>query len=139
MIDPSESIQRVPPSGTVKLADMIRGLRAKGEDVISFAVGEPDFTTPAHIIDAAKKALDDGHTHYTPSAGIMPLREAVAEKCRDENKIPCEVPNVIVTPTKFGVFAAISSFVGPGDEVLIPNPSWVTYEALVNYAGGKNV
>jgi len=139
MFGPNESIQRVAPSGTVKLADMIKGLKAKGEDVLSFAVGEPDFDTPAHIREAAKKALDEGHTHYTSSYGIPALRDAVNCKLKEENGIPCEVKNIIISPTKFCVAAAICSYIGHGDELILPNPAWVTYEALVNYAGGKNV
>jgi len=132
-------------SGTIKYGEMVKKLRArlkaegKPDDVISLTLGEPDFSTPHHISEAAIKALNDDFTHYTSSYGIPELREAVAEKSRPENQIPCEFEHVMITPTKLAIFAAIMSLVGEGDEVLVPDPCWVSYIPCINLAQGKPV
>ncbi|MEM3341770.1 MAG: pyridoxal phosphate-dependent aminotransferase [Thermoplasmata archaeon] len=129
----------VASPATVEMASLEAELKAKGEDIISFSVGEPDFDTPKHIVFAAIKALCDGHTHYTPSAGIPELREAVAEKSRKENNIPCQASNVLITPAKLAVFAAILAFVDEGDEVIVPELAWVSYDPIIRLCGGKPV
>ena len=129
MISPSQAVSSIGASETVKLSEMVAALKAKGKDVLSLTMGEPDFPTPKNIVDAAKKALDDGHTHYTSSYGIEPLRQAVAEKCQKDNGLDCKWQDVLITPTKFA----------RGDEVLIPDPAWVSYNALVHLSGGKIV
>ena len=91
-------IDDVEFSATLKVAEVIAKLRQVGEEVLAFNIGEPDFSTPQHIIAAARQALQDGFTHYTVSRGIPELREAVVTKSRDENKIPCATKNVIITP-----------------------------------------
>jgi aspartate aminotransferase len=139
MISPSQAVSSIGASETVKLSEMVAALKAKGKDVLSLTMGEPDFPTPKNIVDAAKKALDDGHTHYTSSYGIEPLRQAVAEKCKKDNGLDCKWQDVLITPTKFAIAAAISAFCERGDEVLIPDPSWVSYSALTHLAGGKVV
>jgi aspartate aminotransferase len=130
---------RMGESATLKAMEVANRLKAQGVDIIAFNVGEPDFDTPTHIRRAAQKALDEGYTHYTPSAGFMDLREAVADKCKQENGIPCEAGNVIVTTCKFALFATILSMIEHGDEVIIPEPSWGSYVDMVNLAGGKAV
>ncbi len=129
----------VGESPTVRLSGLVSELRAKGEDVISLGVGEPDFPTPSHIVEAAKQALDEGFTKYTPSKGIPELREAIAEKSRAENGIPCGPEDVIVIPTKHALFASVLAFAGPSDEVLLPDPGWVSYLPMVRLASAKPV
>jgi aspartate aminotransferase len=124
---------------------MVKKLRArlkdegKPDDVISLTLGEPDFSTPQHISDAAIKALNDKFTHYTSSYGIPELREAIAEKTWFENKIPCENKNIMVTPTKLGIFSTIMALVDKDDEVLVPDPCWVSYIPCIKLAQGKPV
>jgi aspartate aminotransferase len=132
----AERMSRMPESGTVRIANLVSKLKAEGADIVSFSVGEPDFPTPDNICQAAIKALNDHHTHYTPSAGLPELRQAVAEKSRDENGIPCGEQHVVITPTKFAIFMACLSMVDVGDEVVIPDPAWGTFEALIRLAGG---
>jgi aspartate aminotransferase len=132
-------------SGTIKYSEMVKKLRAKlktegkPDDVISLTLGEPDFGTPQHIIDAAIKALNDKFTHYTSSYGIPELREAIAEKSWFENRIPCEKKNVMVTPTKLAIFSTIMALVDKGDEVMVPDPCWVSYLPCINLAQGKPI
>ena len=132
-------MSRVAESGTVKMGNMERELKAKGVKVISFALGEPDFDTPQHIKDAAVESLKAGFTHYTASKGIVELRQAIAEKSKNENGIDCTPDEVLVTPTKLGIFETIMAFIGDGDEVIVPDPGWVSYAPMVNLAGGKAV
>jgi len=132
-------MQRIPASGTVKISNLVSKMRGEGKDVISFAVGEPDFPTPAHIIEAAKRAMDDGFTHYTPSAGIPELREAIARKCKLENGLPAEPGHVIVTPTKHSLYMTCMALADEGDEIIIPDPSWVSYGPMVQAADAKAV
>lgn len=135
----AERMRPVEASGTVKTADVIARLKAQGKEVVSFTVGEPDFDTPPHIREAAKKALDDGMTHYTSSYGLPALREAIAKKSREENRIPCEAKHVLVTPAKQAIFEALLACIDPGDEVVLTDPAWVSYEPIVRLAGGKPV
>lgn len=132
-------IGRVKESGTVKITDAVNKLRKDGREVISFSVGEPDFDTPAPARDALKAAVDAGHTHYVSAWGIPPLRSAIAKKSYEENGIPCEPKHVLVTPAKQAIFYAILALVEKGDEVLIPDPAWVSYEPVIELAGGKVV
>jgi aspartate aminotransferase len=135
----AERMGRVEGSPTVALGNLAAELRAKGKSIISLSVGQPDFPTPKHIVEAAKQALDDGLTRYTPSRGIPELREAIVEKSRRENGIACEDENVLVTPTKHAIFETFMALVGPGDEVLIPDPAWVSYVPAVQLVGGTPV
>lgn len=132
-------LSRVKESGTVKITDAVQKLRKEGREVISFSVGEPDFDTPEPARTALKAAVDAGHTHYVSAWGIPELREAIAKKSRDENNIRCEAKNVLVTPAKQAIFYAILGLVEKGDEVLIPDPAWVSYEPIIELAGGKVV
>ncbi len=131
----SRRLQNVPASGTIAISNKVSRLKAEGEDIISFSMGEPDFTTPMNVIDACKDSLDRGFTHYTPSLGIPELRRAVAEMAHDENNIPCRGANVLITPTKQAIFMTCLAYLDPGDEVLLPNPAWVSYEACIRLAG----
>lgn len=135
----AERMKQVKGSPTVGLAGRVAELRAKGEDVISLAAGEPDFPTPAHIVEAAKQALDQGLTKYTPSPGIPELREAIAEQSKARNGIPASAENVLVSSTKHALFATVLAFAGPGDEVLVSDPGWVSYLPMVQLAGATAV
>ncbi|RLF10502.1 MAG: pyridoxal phosphate-dependent aminotransferase [Thermoprotei archaeon] len=123
-------------SGIRRLFDLAQ--RSSG--VINFGLGEPDFDTPPHIREAGKRALDMGYTHYSPNAGYPELREVIAEKLRSENGIPASAENVMVTiGASAGLLLSTLILVNPGDEVLIPDPGFVIYEAVVRMAGGKPV
>ncbi len=127
-------MEAVQESGTVKVADKVKELKSRGIDVISFSIGEPDFPTPAHIVEAGIEALRSGFTKYTPSAGIPELRQAIAEKLRAENGIDADPSEVIVTPTKHAIFMSIMALVDRGEEVILADPSWVSYEPMVRIA-----
>jgi aspartate aminotransferase len=124
----------------MKIADMASKLRSEGRDIISFSLGEPDFETPENIRKAAKTALDRGETHYTQGSGIPELREEIAEKLKNENNLDVSPADVLVTPgAKQAIFEAICTLIEEGDEVLLLDPAWVSYEAIVKFAGGKPV
>jgi len=139
MVSFAKRVDRMRQSGTISIAEKANRLRDQGKDIISFSLGEPDFTTPKHIIEAAKKALDEGFTHYTASNGIKGLREAIAKKCRSENQIPATPDTVIVTIAKHAISSAILANVDIGEEVILPNPSWTSYFALINIAKGRPI
>ena len=127
------------PAATVSLNNLALELKRKGEDVISFAAGEPDFDTDRRIIDEAYESMLRGETHYTSSLGLYELRERIARKVREENNVLAGPENVIILPTKFAIYAALMSVVDRGDEVLIHDPYWVSYEAQVKLVGGRVV
>ena len=110
----------------MKMKALATQLKAEGKKVISFTVGEPDFDTPRHIVDACIKALNEGKTKYIDAPGLPELREAIAEKSVRENRIPCEKAHVLVTPTKHALFESIFATVNPGEEVIVPDPAWVS-------------
>ncbi len=124
----------------IRMSQRTRELRATGRDVVALTLGEPDFDTPENIRDAAKQALDQGHTHYAPVAGIPELREAISVKLKSENGLAYPAFAIVVANgTKQAITNAILSVVGPGDEVVILEPYWVSYEASVKLAGGTAV
>jgi len=135
----SERVKRVQESGTMKMKELAGQKKAEGKKIISFTVGEPDFDTPKHIVEAAKKALDEGKTRYLDAPGLPELREAIAQRAKAENGIPCDKSNVLVTPTKQAIFETIMATINEGDEVIMPDPAWVTYEPCVVMASGKAV
>ncbi|MFW3146232.1 MAG: pyridoxal phosphate-dependent aminotransferase [Thermoplasmatota archaeon] len=135
----SKRIRNVQPSATVALSNKVKRLKRQGLDILSFTLGEPDFKTPQHIIDAAKNALDDGLTHYVQSMGMPQLRTALAEHVGRKNDIKAEMDNVIVLPTKFALYCAIQASVNQGDQVIFPNPGWVSYGPMVTLAKGTPV
>jgi aspartate aminotransferase len=136
----SSILSRFSEPETLKMAKLGRELRAKGVDVIDLSLGEPDFDTPAHIKDAAKKAIDDNWSHYTPVAGYADLREAVCEKFRRDNQLEYKPENIVVsTGAKQSLANVILALVDDGEEVIIPTPYWVTYSELVKIARGKVV
>ncbi len=135
----AKRVLSIESSPTVRISEIVTEMKARGEKVVSLAIGEPDFPTPAHIVEAAKKALDDGYTKYTPAPGIKELREAIAEKSLKENEIPAKPENVIVAPTKHTLFLTCMALLDRGDEALIPDPGWVSYGPMVTLAGAKPV
>ena len=136
----SKRVLNMSPSPTMAITSKAKEMRAKGIDVIGFGAGEPDFDTPEHIKEAAKRAIDEGFTKYTPPAGIPELRKAVAEKLKDENGIDYDVSQIVITDgAKQALFSLVLSVIEEGDEVIIPAPYWVTYPEQVKFAGGKPV
>jgi aspartate aminotransferase len=136
----SSRVRHIPESATMKIADIAAKLRSEGQDIISFSLGEPDFETPENIKRAAKTALDRGETHYTQGSGIPELQEAIAEKLKNDNNLDVSPADVLVTTgAKQAIFEAICTLIDEGDEVLLLDPAWVSYSAIVKFAGGKPV
>lgn len=135
----SKRLQVIPASGTIAISNLVSRMKAEGVDIVSFSMGEPDFTTPGNIIDSCCESLREGFTHYTPSMGIPELRRAVADMERETDGVPCEASNVLITPTKQAIFMICLAYIDPGDEVILPDPSWVSYEACIRLAGGVPV
>jgi aspartate aminotransferase len=125
---------------TLKMAKLGRELRAKGIDITDLSLGEPDFDTPDHIKEAAKKAIDDNFSHYTPVAGYLDLREAVCLKLKRDNGLDYAPEQIVVsTGAKQSIANLVLAIVDAGDEVVIPTPYWVTYSEIVRLAGGVPV
>jgi len=136
----SSTLQRFNEPETLKMAKLGRELRAKGIDIVDLSLGEPDFDTPEHIKDAAKKAIDENWSHYTPVAGYLDLREAICNKLKRDNNLAYTPDQIIVsTGAKQSLANAVLSVIDPEDEVIIPTPYWVTYSEIVKLAQGKVV
>jgi aspartate aminotransferase len=136
----AKRLQNITESATLRISNLASELKSQGKDIISFSLGEPDFTTPAHIIEAAKASLERGETHYTPSPGIPELRRAIAEKLKNDNKIETKPGNIIVTPgAKQAIFEVILSVLREGDEAIIFDPAWVSYDPCVKLAGARTI
>jgi aspartate aminotransferase len=117
-----------------------KALEAQGHEVIHLEIGEPDFDTPSHIVEAGCRALREGHTHYTPTAGIPELRAAIAEEVARSRDIEVKPEQVVITPGgKPIMFFAVLALVEAGDEVLLPNPAFPIYESMVNFVGATPV
>lgn len=128
------------PSLTLAISAKAKAMKQAGESVVSFSVGEPDFNTPDHIINAAKAALDNGHTKYTPSSGLLPLRKAICEKFQKDNGLTYEPSQIIVSNgAKHSIFNACYAVLEEGDEVIIPAPYWLTYPEVVKVCGATPV
>ena len=136
----SDRINALAPSATLAMSQKSSELRAQGVDVINLSVGEPDFFTPDHIKAAAKQAVDDNFSFYSPVPGYLSLRQAVCEKLRRENGLEYTPDQIIIgNGAKHELCNTIMALVNPGDEVIIPTPAWVSYVQMVNLAGGKSV
>jgi aminotransferase len=133
----SDLARGITPSSIRKIFNLSKGMT----DVISFGIGEPDFNTPRYIINAARKSMDDGYTHYTVNAGFPELRECISAKLKTENEIAADpIDEVIVTAGGMGgLYLALRSMLDPGDDVLVPQPSWLNYVAQITLAGGNVV
>jgi len=127
-------------SATIKMAAMARELKGQGHDVISLSLGEPDFDTPDHIKEAAKRALDDGFTKYTPVPGLMELRQAIVTKFKRDNNLEFTPNNIVVSNgAKQSIFNIFMALLDEGDEVIVLAPYWVSYSEIIKLAGGKPV
>lgn len=127
------NLKKIKPSGIRKLFDLAQDRKG----LVSFGIGEPDFVTPIHIREEAKKALDEGYTRYTPNLGFPELREAISIKLKQKNKVPITPDEVVVTSGGTeALFFAFYTLLNPGDEVIIPDPGFVAYESQVFLAGG---
>ena len=136
----SQRIQALSPSATLAMSQKSNELKAQGVDVINMSVGEPDFHTPDHIKEAAKKAIDDNFTFYTPVAGYMSLRKAIAAKMKNENGVDFAPEQIVVSGgAKQSLCNVILSTINHGDEVVIPTPAWVSYVEMVKLAEGVTV
>ena len=136
----SDRINNLSESATIKMAKLGRELSAKGVDVISLSFGEPDFHTPEHIKTAAKLAMDQNYTYYTPVAGYPELRKAIANKLKTENGLDYDASQIVVsTGAKQAIANALLCLVNPGEEVIIPTPYWVSYSEVVKLTEGKSV
>ncbi len=130
-------VERVEPSATLAISTKASELEAEGADVVDLSVGEPDFDTPANIVEAGKAALDAGHTGYTASQGIPALREAIADRLADDG-FAYDPDQIMVTPGgKQALFEVVHTLIDDGDEVVLLDPAWVSYEAVVKIAGGS--
>ncbi len=136
----AQRVTKVPPSMTLAISAKAKAMKADGLDVCSFSAGEPDFDTPEHIKEAAKKALDEGKTRYGPAAGEPKLRAAIAKKLQTDNHLNYQPENIIVTNGgKYSLFNLMLALIEAGDEVIIPVPYWVSYPEMVKLAGGTPV
>lgn len=136
----SARVLSVAPSLTLAIAAKAKELQAKGRDVISLSAGEPDFDTPDYIKQAAIQALQKGVTKYTPAAGTLELRKAIAEKLKRDQSLAFSPEQIIVcTGAKHALFNALFAFLNEGDEVIIPSPYWLSYPEMVSVLGGKSV
>jgi len=136
----SDRINALAESQTLAMTKKARELSSQGIKVINLSIGEPDFQTPQHIKEAAKKAIDEGNSWYTPVPGTLELRQAIAEKLRRENNLDWKAENIVVsTGAKQSLANVILSLVNPGDEVIIFSPYWVSYSEIVKLAEGTSV
>ena len=136
----SQRVLAMTESATLRMTQLARDLAAKGHDVISLSIGEPDFDTPEHIKEAAKRALDAGHTKYTPVPGPPKLREAISRKFKRENGLEYAVSQIVVSNgAKQSIANICLATLDPGDEVIILAPYWVSYADIVTMVGGTSV
>ncbi len=136
----SDYVLNLQESATLKMSQMARDLKAKGKDVISLSIGEPDFDTPAFVNEAAKQALDDGYTHYTPVPGLVEYRQAIVEKLKRDNGLNYNVSNIVVSNgAKQSISNLCQALINAGDEVIIFTPYWVSYIEIVKLAGGNPI
>ncbi len=136
----ADRIKALAPSATLAMSQKSNELKAQGVDVINLSVGEPDFFTPDHIKQAAREAIDENFSFYSPVPGYMSLRQAVCDKLKRENGLDYKPEQIVVgNGAKHALCNAIMALVNPGDEVIIPTPAWVSYVQMVNLAGGKSV
>lgn len=136
----SHRVASLAQSQTLAMSQRSNELKAQGIDVINLAVGEPDFNTPHHIKEAAKRAIDEDFSHYSPVPGYLSLRKAVADKLRRENGLDYTPEQIVVgNGAKHALCNVILTLVNPGDEVIIPTPAWVSYTEMVKLAEGKVV
>lgn len=133
----STLVSGLNPSATVEIQETLAQLAARGVDVVRLNAGEPDMPTPAHIVEAGIKAMQEGKTRYTPAAGVLPLREAIAKKLKIDNNLDVEPSEIVVTTgSKQALVNAMLAVLNPGDEVILLTPAWVSYPDMVKIARG---
>lgn len=136
----SDLVASLSPSQTLAMSQKSSELKARGVDVINLSVGEPDFATPDHIKEAAKKAIDENYTFYTPVPGYMSLRQAISDKLARENALAFDAAQIVVgNGAKQALCNVILSLINPGDEVVLPTPCWVSYVEMIKLAHGVTV
>ena len=136
----SSNLSRFNEPETLKMAKLGRELRAKGIDVVDLSVGEPDFNTPEHIKEAAKKAIDENWSHYTPVPGYLELREAICRKLQRDNGFAYTPQQIVVsTGAKQSIANVMLSILDDDDEIIIPTPYWVSYSEIARFGRGKVV
>ena len=136
----SERVKGIANSPTLAITAKAKSLKEEGREIISLGAGEPDFETPAHVKEAAIKAIEEGFTTYTATVGIQELREAICSSCKAERGLEYTSEQVIVSSgAKSSLFNAIQALVDEGDEVILPAPFWVSYPEQIKFAGGKTV
>lgn len=136
----SEKSMGISPSSTLAIDAKFKEMKANGEDVVGFGAGEPDFNTPEHIKKAAIEAINNNVTKYTPAAGTVELRKAVAKKFKEENGLDYDISNIVISNgAKHSLVNAFMAICNPGDEVIIPAPYWVSYPEMVKLADGVPV
>lgn len=140
MLNVSQRITRMELSPTLAMSQRSREMQAEGVDVINLSVGEPDFDTPDHVKAAAKKAIDENYSHYSPVPGFLRLRQAIVNKLKRDNELEYTPEQIVVSNgAKQSIANVIMSIVDKGEEVIIPSPYWVSYSEIVKLAGGKSV
>ncbi|WP_446898464.1 pyridoxal phosphate-dependent aminotransferase [Clostridium sp. LBM24168] len=133
----SNRMDRLGTESAFEVLSRAKQLEGRGIDVVHFEIGEPDFDTPGNIIEAAKRALDSGYTHYSPAQGYLPLRETIVDYTKKYKNVDTNQEEVVVVPGgKPIIFYTILSLVNPGDEVICPNPGFPIYESMINFVGG---
>ncbi|MGK9266363.1 aspartate transaminase AspB [Bacillus inaquosorum] len=136
----AKRVSALTPSTTLAITAKAKELKAAGHDVIGLGAGEPDFNTPQHIIDAAVRSMNEGHTKYTPSGGLAELKNSIAEKFKRDQNIEYKPSQIIVcTGAKHALYTLFQVILDEGDEVIIPTPYWVSYPEQVKLAGGNPV
>ena len=138
----NETLKTIPPSASLAIGEKAKALKAAGVDLITLATGEPDFDTPDAARIAGIRAIAEGHTHYTESRGIKPLREGIARMLKEDCGIACDASNILMAPGgKYAIYETVRTLINPnaGEEVMILNPCWVSYAPIVMAAGGVPV
>lgn len=136
----ADRLSRLHSEGAFEVLARAKALESQGREIIHMEIGEPDFDTPAYIVQAGKQALDQGYTHYTPAAGLPHVRETIAAYVAETRRIPVTSDSVVVVPGgKPVIFYAILALVNAGDEVVYPNPGFPTYESMIDFVGARPV
>lgn len=136
----NRKVQIIEQPQTIALNAIAEKLKSEGKDIVAMVIGEPDFSTPQKIIDAATRSMNAGFTHYVSSMGLPALRGKIADKLQRENDVEYNPDEILVTPSaKFAIYLALTSFLNDGDEVMVLDPSWVSYKALVQLAGATPI
>lgn len=136
----SDRVREMVPSATLSMTQRARELKEEGKDVISLSIGEPDFNTPEFIKEAAKTAIDENYSHYTPVSGFPELKEAISFKFKRDNQLEYKPSQIVVsTGAKQSIYNVFQSIISKGDEVIIPTPFWVSYSEIIKLSSGKPV